>query len=365
MFKFFYAIIFVFFVAGCSESPKNTVIISPPARIDPASPIVTGMGKSDKAVATVNGVPIPASRLKWAMDNAPDDMKGIGKKEMLHLLVLEEVLFQKAVAAGFYNPLDPGLGDEFRRVLALQFLQKYFVEDYPPSAITMQDLQPLYNLNIVKAKYDHKDIYRVYDMQWICCLHPDCQAEQCYKQGKVLMQDVYDRIRKEKFTKDEIVDIVRSMRSIAPKLAMQKYAFVYDWEKHLQKGRTIFDDNVVNAVIKLKPGTFSTPTRSGYGWHILYLWKHEPEQHLGLWAPYVQNDLRHFFYEKFQSNRFRQFLFHRLPWKEFDVLRRMVIPTLRTGRTVHQDPSGLYSIKIFNSAIEMSGSQDSSLIQGM
>ena len=229
----------------------------------------------------------------------------------------------------------------------------------------MQDLEPLYNLNFIKAKYDHKDIYRVYDMQWICCMKQNCDAEQCYKDGKVLMWDVYNHIKGKKVTKDEIKDIVLTMRSIAPKLGMQKYNFIYNWDKHFQTGRLILDDNVVNAVIKLTPGTFSEPTRSGFGWHILYLWKHEPEQHLGIWAPAVQKDLRHFFYGKFQSNRFRQYLFKRLPWKEFDVLRRMVIPVIHSGQAVHQDPSGLYPIKIFNDAIRMSGSRDSDLLHGM
>jgi len=365
MYRFFYAVIIVLLVTACSEHQKSTVVISPPAHIDPADPVVTGMGKSDKVVATVNGIKIPASRLKWAMDNAPDNMKGLGKKAMLHLLILEEVLFQKALASGFYNPSDNSLGDEFRRVLAISFLQKHFVEDYPPSAISMQDLEPLYNLNIIKAKYDHKDIYRVYDMQWLCCSTPNCEAEQCYKDGKELMWDVYKRIHEEKVTKDEFKDIVRSMRSIAPKLSMQKYDFTYDWDKHFQKGRSVLDDSVVDAVVRLTPGTFSEPTRSVFGWHILYLWKHEPEQHLGLWAPSVQNDIRSFFYGKFQSNRFKQFLFHRLPWKEFDVLRRMVIPVIHSGQAVHQDPSGLYPIKIFNDAIRMSGSRDSDLLHGM
>lgn len=365
MFKSFYIFILIFLFTACSKKKENTVIIRPPSHINPANPIATSMDKTSKAVATVNGIAIPVSRLKWAMDNAPDNMKNIGKAEWLHLLILEELLFQKAVATKFYDPSNQALGDEFRRVLALAFLQKHFITDYPPSAIPMRGLESLYNLYFIKAKYDHKDIYRVYDMQWICCMDAGCKAEQCYKDGKELMEDVYNRIHEEKVTKDEIHDIVLSMRSIAPKISMQKYSFIYDWDKHIQKGKAVMDDNVVNAVIKLKIDTFSHPVRSAFGWHILYLWKHEPEQHLGLWAPVVQNDMRHFFYKKFQSARFRDFLFHRLPWKQFDVLRRMVIPMMQKGQTIHQDPSGLYPVKIFNNAIQMSGSQDSDLLQGM
>ncbi|NOZ00875.1 MAG: hypothetical protein GXP54_03175, partial [Deltaproteobacteria bacterium] len=281
------------------------------------------MKPDESVVAEVNGIPIPAGRFRKALDDAG---AGADPREILKGLLAEEVLAQDAVAA------DPAYGrvpsEAYSRILVSRMIEDRFEDRFQPKDIPLEDLEKLFRIPVVRGRYNHLEIYVVQDYQWICCngTPRDCgsvQSEACFAEGKAAIDAVYQTLKDLDPDSEDIPLILDDLRQSAPRLSYQEYEFSFDPKTGKQKGRRIFDDNVVAAVISVSPGHFAGKVKSAFGWHIPFLKTKLPAVHKDLSDPKVREEVAVFFHSRFQQRRFLDALAELIPVMKFRFLAPM------------------------------------------
>ena len=303
------ALLFLAGLAACGRhagnAPAAGVTLEIPAlnvsdRVD-----WTGAKDAEPVVATVGGVPIPAGRLARAMQQAP----GVAPDVVLRAVIAEEALAQRAIReAGGPVAVQPTV---FERALVARLLDDRFArlkpEDVPPS-----ELQELWNLRQVRARYDHLAAYEVRDLQWICCQGgQSCQtpiATACFDEGGAAMQKAYAELKRRNIDPEDLPLLVGDLRQVAPQVSFQEYQFAYDPVRKLQKGEYLFDEAVVRTVVDTPVGAVAPPVRSGLGWHILNVKEYTPPEHRGLEDPAVARQIAEFFLPRYQFKSLLEYL---------------------------------------------------------
>jgi hypothetical protein len=274
---------------------------------------------SDEVVARVNGIPITKTALAKALRAYG---KNANPQEVLNALIAEEAIAQIASKKSSISPTT--LNKVFLKALVTRYLEKTFVEEFPPSRVTMDELQEVFKQPIVRAKFDHLTIFVVKDYQWICCDGKNCdtpEVQACFAEGEIAMQAAYEALKAFSPEAEDYPLLYDDLKSSAPKLSFQEYEFAYDRKKGIQKGRSIFDKAVVDAVVGTAVGKFSKPVRSAFGWHIPFVAEVHEEVHKGLEDPEVQKELSETFYTYFQRRRFITKVAELLPVETFVQLR--------------------------------------------
>jgi hypothetical protein len=291
---------------GTAGGPATPTSLHPPVLVPSAAATWTGAKAGEAAVATVDGLPLPAGRLARALERSPD----ADPQAILQAVVAQEVLARKAVAAaGGEVRSDLAV---FERALVARLLQdrvgRLQAGDMPRS-----EVEDLWNIGSVRARYDHLASFEVQDLQWICCdaSPAQCgspQAQGCFADGERRMARVYEEVQRRRPDPEDIPLLIGDLRDLAPILTYQTYEFMYDTARGVQKGRSRFDTAIVDAVAFTPVGHWSKPVRSNFGWHVPYVKAATPEEHRDIADPVVSREIAEFFLGRYQRKAVAELL---------------------------------------------------------
>ncbi len=309
-------------VAACGGTDRAGFTRATPTLIVSDDAAWTGMTEGERAVARVNGIPIPVGRYERALAGH----SGVDPDEVLRALIAEEALAQEAAR-------DPGfdaaaLRGVFERTLASRWLERRFIEGAQADDMTEEDLAPLWKIPVVQGRFNHLTIFVVQDYQWICCdgTPVNCatqEAAACFAEGEVAILATQEALRRLAPESEDLPLLLEDLKASAPRLAYQEYEFAWDERKRIQKGRTLFDDAVVKAVVSTPPGRFaSTPVQSRFGWHLPFVKEVHPEVHKDLSDPEVKRELATTFLTRLRQRRFLEALADLVPVEKFLFLRQ-------------------------------------------
>ncbi|MBM4397558.1 MAG: peptidyl-prolyl cis-trans isomerase [Deltaproteobacteria bacterium] len=301
-------------VAACAPGKRDEVpVAAGPARVAPpslgvsAAPSWTGASPGDDAVAHVGSLPIPASRFRRALAEAGS---GADPRAVLDAVIATEVLAQAAVreAGGSVTPPPAA----YERAIVSALLERRFGR-MTPGDVPRAEVEQLWAAPQVRQRYDHMSGYDVMDYQWICCAgNPiDCArpgVAECFAEGQTAMTRLFAEVSTRKPDPEDIPLLQPDLQPLAPRLSFQEYQFVYDAAAGVQKGRSLFDDAVVKAAVATPVGRFAPPARSKFGWHVLYVRGHTPEEHRDLSDPMVVQQIAEFFLPRWQRKAFFELL---------------------------------------------------------
>ena len=333
----------IFSLASCA--PRESAgpgalptVPTPPRLVLSTDQSWTGVSSDDPVVARVNGIPIGRSRLLRAMASTKGDT-------VLKALIATEAVAQAAVrdAGGAYVPPRAS----YERIIVRALLDKRF-STITPADFPRQEVEELWAMRQVRARFDHLALYDVMDYQWICCdgTEQGCRSPEvarCFAEGQAAMTRVYALLSTEELDAEDVPLLLPELKPLAPRVNYQEYQFAYDTVARLQKGRSIFDDAVVNAAVETPPGRFSAPTRSAYGWHVLRVRSFQPEEHRDLSDPMVVQQIAEFFLPRWQREALFEFLATLAPARQ--------LPSLAPYFKRREPPEPRYDVAIYADAL--------------
>ncbi len=307
----------------CGGSDRIAFTRATPVLVPADRPEWTGRTPGEPAVARVNGISIPAGRYRRALSQAGE---GTDPDQVLRALIAEEALAQEAAR-------DPGfdaasLRGVFERALVERWITRKFIEGARPEDMTEADLAPLWKIPAVQGRFNHLTIFVVQDFQWICCDGTPAQcatqdASACFAEGEAAILATRDALQRLAPESEDLPLLLDDLKASAPRLAYQEYEFAWDARKRLQKGRTLFDDAVVNAVVSTPVGRFAAaPVQSKFGWHLPFVKEVHPEVHKDLSDPDVRRELATTFLPRLRARRFLDALADLIPAEGFLFLAK-------------------------------------------
>lgn len=318
-----HAVTLLIVLAGCGGSDRAEFTRATPVLVPADRPEWTGRTPGEEAVARVNGIAIPAGRYGRALAQAGE---GTDPDQVLRALIAEESLAQEAARDPGFDA--GGLRGVFERALAGRWLTRKFLDGARPEDMTDADLAPLWNVPAVQGRFNHLAIFVVQDYQWICCdgtpVHCATQeASACFAEGEAAVLATRDALQRLAPESEDLPLLLDDLKASAPRLAYQEYEFAWDERKRLQKGRTLFDDAVVNAVVSTPAGRFATtPVQSKFGWHLPFVQEVHPEVHKDLSDPDVRREIATTFLPRLRQRRFLDALADLIPAEGFLFLAR-------------------------------------------
>jgi hypothetical protein len=320
------ATLWVLAAAACARDVPRGIeaALHPPTLKVSAEPSWTGLEAGDAVVAEAGGLPIPADRLRRALLAAGP---GASPRAVLDLLVDRELAAQQAAREAPGGTLEAPL-NAYRSALVARYLSDRFVEELPPAKVPKEDLEALFKIPQVWARYNHFRIFRIQDYQWICCGGgpSECGSEAgtaCFAEGATAMARLADALQKDPPDSVDIPLLTERWRSVAPRLTYQAYDFAWDEEHQMQKGSVVFDEAVVETVLKTPPGRFAPKAaRSRFGWHVPYVKESQPPARGTLEDPWVRDGIARFFWPKFQQRRLAETLVGLVPVHGFRMLEQ-------------------------------------------
>lgn len=305
-------------VTGCRGDLDSTLRAVVMPSITPANNEVwEGVAANEPIIATVDGIRIPSSRFEAALRTAG---KNADPRKVLDAVVAEELVAQDAIRNGAV----PNAGT-YERSLVAHFTEFVIRDTYDPAKVPIDQIEELYRLQPIWARFNHYDIYSIQDFQYICCDGSPAGCSNwdvvaCFEEAKVAMEAVYDAVLRDKPEPEDLSIVVERYVQSTPRLTYQEYDFSYDAERKIQKGRTLFDSRLVDRIVETGKGGWGKPVQSNFGWHVSYVNDHIAAEWRTLNDPGVQVEIATHFATRLQQNRFMDFLARRIPVQSLRLL---------------------------------------------
>ncbi len=314
--------------AGCAdEAPtRPTLPFSLAPIADFTAPEWTGTHSADDPViARVEGVPIHASVLKVQLERLGPTAK---PREVLERLIELELLAQAAFRSGHYT--EPTVGAVVRRTLARRYVEIELGTKLTPADVPQEYVQKAYEQ--FRGRFDHFHRFLIHDTQVLCCTEV-LDQDNCFRE----IASVDERRERLKSCLDDHADDARALyERLKPATAegtgleavrqafdlatlslpnsqlklnyktgaaMQEYDMQYDvdstYEKQFEKVRyRMLFKEIMDGVRKEyldqgRPSRFIVPPiRTPIGWHIVYVDRVVPAQHLTATDPSVVAEIQ-------------------------------------------------------------------------
>lgn len=268
--------------AGCGGQ-GGFVPASPPSTAESFAAFQTKPG--EQTVVACDGSEVPLTDVEFIEKAVP----GVSRDRAACEVALRKKAAAMAVELGLGKD-DRALELAWRRALASVFMRIRFKEEHTATNVLMERWEELYRMRNVRPRFDHKDVFKVVDVQIICCResHTVCPKLgsylQCISDNEAEIRQVREALVNELPNRN--AEIVKSavtewQMKRFPHIAFQEYAFQYDMSlpHEQQKGYEIVNENVARSMANVKAGEFGPVVQSNFGWHVLYLKEFLPETH--------------------------------------------------------------------------------------
>jgi peptidyl-prolyl cis-trans isomerase C len=262
---------------GCArhgEGPRATLVAS----VDP----------KDTVVATVEGRAIYASQVATQARAANQSVK-----EALDAVITAEVLASEAARRGLdadREVIDAGKQAAVYRLLALEFEPSVRAADIPE-----RDVRHAYDRN--RSVLDHDEYVHVWH---ILVQVKDTDSDEKKAKAKTLADEIYARAKQA--TDVEAFKAIAKAVELPPgfdKILVEELVTPRD-------GVTVPEfSHGAHDQLK-KPGDITTPIKTKFGWHVIYLVKRIPPEHTSLAE--VEPKLREGLLTEFQRRSFPTFI---------------------------------------------------------
>jgi hypothetical protein len=261
------------------------------------SPAPAPSAVGDPVVARVGATAIPLSLLQDQVSRHGGDRR-VDAQAVLDALVELEAVVAAAVDEGYWT--GDRLSQDYRVVLAQSLLVDRFERQMDASRVPMADLERVFKRQNVSLVYAHHDVFRVGDLQYVCCgdHYSVCDEEatqRCIEEQRALMTRIYEaRVKGQAHNEHSLRYLAEEVLSPEhPEIKFMKYSFFFEqgvaYEQ--QAGYYKYNPNVVAAVVASEVGTAPSPVGSNNGLHIPFVLAHEPAEQRTLADPEVRIDI--------------------------------------------------------------------------
>ena len=275
----------------------------------PAGPDAPDWTSESDPVATVGGVAITAADVRAVMNAAAIT----DPKEALGRAIEVEVVAAAAAADGvdhFYGELLP----RYQQALVQALLKQRLEVELVPETVPMAYVKQAFMHKEVRKRYDHWDAFYMRDIQWICCQSGAwCRTNQdkfegCFAQGAQVMAQVLRDLKAADIRDEHQYEewFNENWRRKYPELQYEEYGFYFDMSRTWDQNTNVFrmSKEVTEASIALKIGEHSGVTKDPFGYHIVYLAMHIPEQRKSPEDPEVRDEIAANIIEQVRSAEF-------------------------------------------------------------
>ena len=196
--------------------------------------------------------------------------------------------------------------DYVDRFLALTFSER-------TSCASISEEEIAERFRIMRRRYDHPDIFKAINLQFICCPSSrapcvnDKMASLCFKEERKRAEEIFSELLMLRTHSEAFAQRAKSLAESHEQIgaADLKFAYDYDFDRHDQPGPwAILDPAILSAVRKAAVGDVIGPIQSEYGFHILYIQKHDLKTKRTLDEPDVHKEVRNTYcQERLKSTR--------------------------------------------------------------
>ena len=229
---------------ACGESETETKSTSSDAKVERK---VNG-----EQVATVNGVGIGADDFGiLASRSTPEDGNALSleeRKEVLDKLVIEELLFQKALAKGYDQ--DP----KVKKVMINALVRTEVYDSIKNSDFSDEELEAYFE--------EHKSEFTVPEKVQIYSLLVKVTDELSEADAKAKIERLYSQIKKDK---SKFREIAKTESDSPYKRRGGDVGFVP------KEGKPGLDQEMVDLAFDMKVETLSEPFKTTTGWNVIYI----------------------------------------------------------------------------------------------
>ena len=203
----------------------------------------------------------------------------------------------------------------YRQALVQRLIRHSLEEKLTPDTVPDTYLQQAWGTKRIRRKYVHYDSFFVSDLQLICCREPSsiCVERKedfaaCFAAGKEMMEKALAIVQaKAPKDGDDYKDAVsEAIDKLGQQMTFQVFSFYFDVKRsHAENVNVVrMSKPVTEAVLEMKVGKISKLVRDQFGWHIIFLRKHVPEENRKLEEPAVRREIAEGAYAAVQKAEF-------------------------------------------------------------
>ncbi len=190
----------------------------------------------------------------------------------------------------------------YRQALVQRLIRRKLEEELTPDTVPDTYLKQAWATKKIRRKYVHYDSFFVSDLQFICCREPSslCFEKReanaaCFATGKAMMEKARALlVSKAPKDGDEYKEgASEAIKKLGRQMTFQAFSFYFDVKRSYEENVNVMrmSKPVTEAALKMKVGEISELIEDQFGWHLVFLRKHVPEENRSLDEPAVRREI--------------------------------------------------------------------------